>query len=99
MKKIDFHVHILNDIPIEKTIENYTDMCERKGYDAVCIQALLHCEEVCPDNNRDALEIKKKTGWYAFGSVDRQSGESYAKQAERLKNDGFDGVYGRRLRH
>ena len=92
MKKLDFHVHILNDIPIEKTIENYTDMCERKGYDAVCIQALLHCEESTPYNNRDALEIKEKTGWYAFGSIDRQSGESYAKQAARLKEQGFDGI-------
>ena len=93
MKRLDFHVHILNDIPVEKTIENYTDMCERKGYDAVCIQALLHCEKPTPDNNRDALEIKaKKPEWYIFGSIDRQSGESYAAQAKRLKEQGFDGI-------
>ena len=48
MMKLDFHVHILNDIPVEKTIENYADMCKRKGDDGVCIQALLHCDESTP---------------------------------------------------
>lgn len=92
MKKLDFHVHIDAQIPHEKTVEYFKDMCERKGYCGVGIMAYpCGSESGSVTCNEDALAIKElMPGSYAFAGVfdDRD----YEQQAKEYKERSFDGI-------
>ena len=96
MKKIDFHVHISPNPDIDKSVRLFEEMCDRHGYCGVGIMAYAYglpsdsrgyfhrCNEV-------AMEVKQRVKEsYAFAGL--HLGEDYAKQAERLMSDGFDGI-------
>lgn len=89
MKKIDFHVHVSKDIPLEESAAYLTDMCARHGYEGVNILALTYdfpekCNEMC-------LTLSKMIpNSHAFCCL--LPGEDYAAQAERLMGMGFDGI-------
>ena len=92
MKKIDFHVHITNRIPIDDTVRLFQNLCERKGYLGVGIMALSHSgNDDFPDCNRDALKIKKQMpGSAAFAALFHD--EDFVEQAKRRMDEGFDGI-------
>lgn len=96
MKKIDFHVHIEKNIPIEQSEYYFRDMCERHGYSGINILSYCYAtdnskgySETC---NEEALELKERMGKdsCAFGCL--LPGIDYARQAEELMNSGFDGI-------
>ncbi len=92
MKKIDFHVHILNQIPVEETIKNYSDMCHRKSYEGVTIMALGHATNTTdPDCNEKALKIKEAMpNSYAFASL--LYNEDFVEQTKKYIAQGFEGI-------
>lgn len=92
MKKIDFHVHILDQIPLEETEKNFKDVCQRKGYEGVCIQALYHAnDETDPLCNEKAIElIKRIPNSYAFASL--KYGEDFVEQTKKYISLGFCGI-------
>ena len=93
MKKLDFHVHISSEITVDESIRNFSDMCERKGYDGVGIMTLWHHSEgYLPSNyNETALAIKRgMPGSYAFAALDCD--KNLLEQAKRCMNEGFDGI-------
>lgn len=93
MKKLDFHVHILDDIPVEESIRHFKELCERKGYEGVGIMSLVHDDTTGyrPHANRDALTIKEALGKsYAFASLDHQY--DFVEQAKEYMAQGFDGI-------
>lgn len=89
MKKIDFHVHVSKNIPLEESAAYLKDMCERHGYDGVNILAWTfdfpeQCNEIC-------LALSKMIpNSHAFGCL--LPDEDYATQAERLMGMGFEGI-------
>ena len=89
MRKIDFHVHVRVDQPLEKTVANFTEMCRRHGYEGVNILAWTYdfpekCNEVC-------LKLSKMIpNSHAFCCL--LPNEDYASQAERLMGMGFEGI-------
>lgn len=92
MKKIDFHVHILDQIPIEETAKNFSDMCLRKDYEGVVIQSLFHAtNESDPLCNEKALKlIKMLPNSYAFASVSYD--RDFVEQAKEYIAQGFSGI-------
>ena len=62
MKKIDFHVHISDPIPLEKTAEYFRELCARKGYTGVCMLAYTHVanEQIRSAINASPLSQVKK---------------------------------------
>ncbi len=92
MKKIDFHVHIDANIPIEKTVEYFNDMCQRKGYSGVGIMAFPNESEGGSVNcNEDALAIRAlMPGSYAFAGL--FDDKDYVQQAKEYQKLGFDGI-------
>ena len=92
MKKIDFHVHILNQIPIEDTVKNYADMCARKNYEGVAIMALGHATNVTDfECNEKAMKIKNALpNSYAFASL--LYNEDFVEQTKKYISLGFDGI-------
>ncbi len=92
MKKIDFHVHITDSIPLEKTAEHFRALCERKGYEGVCMLAYVHESSVhhltC---NEDALALKAMLpGSYAFAALHHD--RDFVVQAREYMERGFDGI-------
>ena len=92
MKKLDFHIHIFDDIPIEKNAEYLRDMCERCGYEGVGIMALSFCSpgyhKTC---NEDALKIRDlMPGSYAFAALHHD--RDFVEQAKEYMAQGFDGI-------
>ena len=89
MKKIDFHVHINKDIPIEETVSCFTDMCKRYGYEGVNILAwTFDFPEKC---NETCLTVSKLIpNSHAFCCL--LPGIDYAEQAEKLMSMGFEGI-------
>lgn len=92
MKKLDFHVHILDRISVEKSIYYFKDLCERKGYEGVGIMSLIEDDyEHHPHANQDALAIKQAMpGSYAFASLDHNI--DFVEQAKEYMQQGFDGI-------
>ena len=37
MKKIDFHIHLMPCYPVEQSVADFKEMCEKNGYEIVCI--------------------------------------------------------------
>ena len=92
MKKLDFHIHIFDDIPIEKNVEYLKDMCERNGYVGVGIMALSYSSpgyhKTC---NEDALKIREAMpGSYAFAALHHD--RDFVEQAKEYMDQGFDGI-------
>lgn len=89
MKKIDFHVHVSKDIPLEESAAYLMDMCRRHGYEGVNILAWTFnfpekCNEMC-------LSLSKMIpNSHAFCCL--LPGKDYAAQAERLMSMGFEGI-------
>ena len=92
MKKLDFHVHVYDCIPPEEAARNFTDMCERFGYEGVGLLALSHNSMgFHPNCNEAALKIKKMMpGSYAFAGLDYD--KNFVEQAEDLMSKGFEGI-------
>ena len=92
MRKIDFHVHIFDDIPIEKSAEYFNDMCARKGYEGVGIMALLYdTYGYYYGCNEKALKLREMIpNSYAFAALDKE--KDLAQQAKELMEMGFDGI-------
>lgn len=92
MKKIDFHVHIYEDIPLEDSANYYKDMCARKGYEGVGLMALWHNSDgFHRDCNERALKLKGMIpNSYAFAAIDRE--RDLVEQAEEYMKNGFDGI-------
>ena len=89
MKKIDFHVHVKELIPMEKSVEYFSDMCRRHGYEGVNILAYTYdfpneCNQIC-------LELSKKIPKsYAFCCL--LPDKDYEQQAKELMSQGFKGI-------
>ena len=93
MKKIDFHVHALDEsITAKESARHFAAMCERKGYEGVGVMALSHDSEgFIPDCNEYALEIKRLLpGTVVFGSVHHD--RDFVKEAEELMARGCEGI-------
>ena len=92
MKKIDFHVHILNQIPVEDTVKNFSDMCDRKGYEGVVIQTLCHATDGSDLlANEKALQIiSAMPNSYAFASL--KYDENFVEQTKKYMSLGFRGI-------
>ena len=96
MKKIDFHVHIESDVPAEQSAYYFQDMCDRHGYCGINVLSISHgldgYEGYFERCNEAALELRKKMGKEscAFGCL--LPDEDYARQAEKLMENGFDGI-------
>ena len=92
MKKIDFHVHILDQIPLEDTEKNFKDVCARKNYEGICIQALYHAGPITdPLCNEKALElIRRIPNSYAFASL--KYDEDFVEQTKKYIAQGFSGI-------
>ena len=89
MKKIDFHVHVKELLPKEQTVEYFTDLCRRHGYDGVNIVAWTYdFPEIC---NQLCLELSKEIpNSYAFCCL--LPDKDYAQQARELMTQGFRGI-------
>lgn len=89
MKKIDFHVHVKTQLPLEETVAYFTDMCRRHGCDGVNVVAWTYdFPETC---NQMCMELSKMIpNSYVFGCLlpDRD----YAQQAKELMAQGFRGI-------
>jgi predicted TIM-barrel fold metal-dependent hydrolase len=96
MKKIDFHVHIETDLPAEESARYFRDMCDRHGYSGINVLAYCYDAEEYNDfpehYNRAALALKAAMGEgsFAFGCL--LEGTDYARTAEELMQNGFDGI-------
>jgi len=92
MKKLDFHVHILDDIPVEESIRHFKELCDRKGYEGVGVMALTHDDNnYHPSANADALAIKAAMpGSFAFANPDHS--RDFVEQAKQFMAAGFDGI-------
>ncbi len=92
IKKIDFHVHIANLIPLEQTVYNYRDMCQRYGLEGVFLQALVTGgASPHPTCNEDALRLKElMPGSYAFAALHHD--RDFVEQTKEFVRLGFDGI-------
>ena len=94
MKKIDFHIHVNDPIPIDETVENIKDMMARCGYDGVGIMSLnYHDAHDFLDygcNERALLLREKLPGSYAFAALDHR--RDFVEQAKEFMAMGFDGI-------
>ena len=92
MKRIDFHVHVYDELSVDESVRYFSDMCERFGYDGIGIMALLHCSTAFhPNSNTNSLAIKRlMPGSYAFAGLSYE--EDFVEQAERHMDAGFDGI-------
>ena len=91
MKKLDFHVHALDDAELsaKQSADYLHRMCEEYGYEGVAVMAITTHEN--PKNNELALAIKEALpASYAFASPLPNS--NFAREAERYMRSGFDGI-------
>ena len=90
MKRLDFHVHALNnrELSAKQSAEYFRAMCEEYGYEGVAVLAFCKDEY---DNNALALDIKEYLpASYAFASPRPE--HDFAKEAEYYMKNGFDGI-------
>ena len=93
MKKIDFHVHHSDPIPLDVTVANFRDMCERKGYEGVCTLSYVRdgANERNATCNEEALAIKAAMpGSFAFAALFHE--RDLVAQAREYMAAGFDGI-------
>ena len=93
MKKLDFHVHFLDErISVEESARHFNEMCERKGYEGVGLMACSHCSEgFHPDCNERGLALQKLIpGSFLFGAPHHHS--DFVEQAENLMARGCRGI-------
>lgn len=92
MKKIDFHVHCISDIGVERSVSYFKDMMERKNYSGICVQGLMHCcGAYYSYGNELALAISKRlSNSYAFAGLDH--GRDYIEQTKEYMESGFSGI-------
>lgn len=93
MKKIDFHVHITDDdVSVEKSIENFSSLCERQNLSGVCILAAEHSSSgFHPNSNEKALEISRAVrGSFAFATLLQD--RDFVEQAKEYMDMGFRGI-------
>lgn len=91
MKKLDFHVHALDnrEITAKECAARLREMCALYGYEGVCVLAFCTYDNM--NNNELALAIKNEMpGSYAFASP--RPGYDFAKEAEHYMKSGFDGI-------
>ena len=93
MKKIDFHVHINNRIPIDDTVKYFNDLCKRFGYCGVGIMSIIagssHGDD--PGCNDRALKLKRlMPGSFAFAALDHK--RDFISQTREYMSSGFDGI-------
>lgn len=93
MKKIDFHVHINNRIPIDDTVKYFNDMCKRFGYCGVGIMSIIAGSSYGDDPgcNDRALKLKQlMPGSFAFAALDHK--RDFISQTREYMLSGFDGI-------
>ncbi len=91
MKKMDFHVHALDnrELSAKASAAYFREMCDIYGYEGVCV--LAFCTHDNMGNNELALGIKEQMpGSFAFASP--RPGHDFAKDAEYYMKSGFDGI-------
>ena len=91
MKKMDFHVHVLDNRPLDPKYcaDHLRAMCEEYGYEGVGLIAF--CKRNNMDNNELVMAIKEQMpNSYAFASP--RPGYDFAKEAEYYMKNGFDGI-------
>ncbi|MBQ9805859.1 MAG: amidohydrolase family protein [Clostridia bacterium] len=91
MKRMDFHVHALDnpELSAKASAAYFREMCETYGYEGVCV--LAFCKHENDPNNELVLAIKEHLpGSFAFASP--RVGHDFAKDAEYYMNNGFDGI-------
>lgn len=93
MKKIDFHVHLAVFYPVEKSVADLKAMCEKNGYETVCLQTFTHGDNHhIPWANDAAFEVHKQLpGSYLFSGI-FHDGTSYVEQAKKCMDMGADGI-------
>ena len=71
MKKLDFHLHLSPDYPVEKSAANLRGLCERQGYDAICVQTITHLDgQYIKEANETTAAVRSLVpGAFAFGNV------------------------------
>ena len=93
MKKIDFHVHALdNDITVAECVKQFEELSERNGLDGICIHA-VECSSLLthPDCNEKALAISEHDShWYAFAGLHHAS--DFVEQTKEYMDRGFRGI-------
>ena len=93
MKKIDFHIHLWPDYPVEKSARNLIEMCKKNGYETVCIQTLTHGDCMfIPHANETAFEMKKYMPDCFVFACPEHDGSSYTEQTKKLMEQGADGI-------
>ena len=92
MKKIDFHVHISDPIPLAETAAHFRELCARKGYEGVCMMAFFReSGDVHSTCNEDALALKTMLpGSYAFAALSHE--QDFVEQTKAYMQAGFDGI-------
>lgn len=92
MKKLDFHVHIINEISIEESVFYFKDLCRRKGYVGVGIMAASYATgESHPNCNEQALAVRAEIpNSYAFASLHHD--RDFVEQAKQYMEQGFEGI-------
>lgn len=93
MKKIDFHVHHSDNIPLADTVQNFRDMCKRKGYVGICTHAYVRdgATGYHPDCNEAAMALKQAMPEaYAFAALHHE--RDLVAQAKEYMAAGFDGI-------
>lgn len=93
MKKIDFHVHLAVFYPVEKSVADLKAMCEKNGYETVCLQTFTHGDNHhIPWANDAAFKVHKQLpGSYLFAGI-FHDGTSYVEQAKKCMDMGADGI-------
>jgi len=90
MKKIDFHVHILDPISAEDSASYFRDYCLRKDVEAIGIMACTENGEHL-DCNEQAMAIHRLLpNSYVFAALLRN--EDFVEQAKRYMREGFHGI-------
>ncbi len=94
MKKIDAHIHLMEDIPVEESVGYIKDMMERKGYEGVGLMSLVIGGDrgYDPQSNRRALAILNQlpAGSFAFAALDHH--RDFVEQAKEAMSAGFSGI-------
>lgn len=93
MKKIDFHIHLSEDYPLEKSVKNLKELCEKNKYDNLCIQTITHFDSHHIANaNETAFELKRLLPDVYLFACPVHDGSSYVEQTKQFMEAGADGI-------
>ena len=93
MKKIDFHIHLTENYPITKATRNMKKLCEKNGYQTVCLQTLTHVDShYIQKANETAFEVKRLIPDIYLFACPVHDGTSYVEQTKELLKKGADGI-------